>query len=368
MTFSTILGLMLSLSGLAFAAGENQNTDIDEEVIFYNTYGYLHDDMWIIPMRANVMESRRYLERPVTSLVRRLQNLNSEQEGIFRSRMRYFISDSESREEVVFVFDEDPEETQFQILDTFGEVVTTDANGNKVGEIRISKEMAAELLRLQDSKNGWLTFRAVSDEHTGIGRVRLIEPEGLSVISDVDDTVKVTEIPAGAQIVIRNTFFKEYTAAEGMAEMYREWEDATFHYVSGSPWQLYLPLSKFLFDEADFPEGSFHMKTVTKNMRSISTWRNMRDLITDENMTYDQKITQISLIFEHFPGREFILVGDSGERDPEVYRIIKERFPDQVKEIIIRDVINDREMRPERLEGMTIIEAETIVPGVSQFN
>ncbi|TVR27681.1 MAG: DUF2183 domain-containing protein [Balneolaceae bacterium] len=62
----------------------------------------------------------------------------------------------------------------------------------------------------------------------------------------------------------------------------------------------------------------------------------------------------------------FILVGDSGERDPEVYREIANRYPDQIKEIIIRDVINDRQINPGRLEGMTIIPAPTFIGKANQ--
>ena len=68
-------------------------------------------------------------------------------------------------------------------------------------------------------------------------------------------------------------------------------------------------------------------------------------------------MSQISEIIQRFPERKFILVGDSGEKDPEVYREIKKKFPNQVQEIKIRDVVNDREKNKSRLEGMTIIEA-----------
>jgi len=68
-------------------------------------------------------------------------------------------------------------------------------------------------------------------------------------------------------------------------------------------------------------------------------------------------VSQISEIMQRFPERKFILVGDSGEKDPEVYREIKKKFPNQVQEIKIRDVVNDREKNKSRLEGMTIIEA-----------
>lgn len=65
-------------------------------------------------------------------------------------------------------------------------------------------------------------------------------------------------------------------------------------------------------------------------------------------------------MMEDFPQRTFRLVGDSGEGDPEIYRRLAERFPGQVEEIVIRDVTNDRELHPERLEGMTVLPAETI--------
>ena len=39
-----------------------------------------------------------------------------------------------------------------------------------------------------------------------------------------------------------------------------------FHYVSGAPWQLYRALDQFLIEESGFPEGTFHMKNVPKNL------------------------------------------------------------------------------------------------------
>jgi phosphatidate phosphatase APP1 len=62
----------------------------------------------------------------------------------------------------------------------------------------------------------------------------------------------------------------------------------------------------------------------------------------------------------HFPGRSFVLIGDSGEHDPEVYAHVRKEFGAQVQEIRIRDVIDDRTNNPSRLEGMTIIPAPTI--------
>ena len=59
----------------------------------------------------------------------------------------------------------------------------------------------------------------------------------------------------------------------------------------------------------------------------------------------------------HFPERTFTLIGDSGEKDPEVYKQIREEFPDQVREIKIRVVSDPNADGPERLEGMSRIPA-----------
>jgi len=42
-----------------------------------------------------------------------------------------------------------------------------------------------------------------------------------------------------------------------------------------------------------------------------------------------------------YPNRRFILIGDSGEHDPEIYGWAASSFPDQVKEIYIRNVTHE---------------------------
>jgi len=95
----------------------------------------------------------------------------------------------------------------------------------------------------------------------GTGHIRMIQPKGLSVISDIDDTIKITEVPAGAAIVLRNTFLNACKEVPGMLERYRGFGvDTTFHYISGSPWQMFDLLHRFLIAEKKFPDGTFHMK------------------------------------------------------------------------------------------------------------
>jgi hypothetical protein len=343
------------------------DADQRRHITVYNTYAYEDDGDWVIPARVWVHKQRRWMQRLVSWTVRVMGEYTPEQMDIFRKRMTDVLADSKWRRTVSVYFKEDSEEQRFQIENALGEHPRTDRNGIIYGKIRIPAEDAGRILDQDNDSDQTLLMKAHSNRYSGKGLVRFKQPEGLSVISDIDDTVKITEIPAGGRIVVRNTFFKEYSPSPNMAEMYAEWEDAAFHYVSGSPWQLYRSLAGFLFGErAGFPDGSFHMKSARKNVFTISSWQDLLEFVTNENLTYEQKIGQIAQIFEHFPDREFIMVGDSGERDPEVYRAILERFPDQVKEIIIRDVVNDRELRPERLDGMTIFPAPTIRRGITE--
>lgn len=339
------------------------------QVDFYPTYGYIEGEYWVVPVKYYVYKQRNYLESILTSIFGLFRNLSSEESEIFRSRLQYFTADSESREQVEFVFDHDPEEEKFQLQDTDGETVRTNLNGIGRGNFQIPLKKAEDLYRLQPSESEWLTLRVVSPDHFGKGKIRLIQPEGLSVISDIDDTLKISELPAGSRIAAGNAFFKEYIAAPEMAELFQQWDQAAIHYVSGTPRQFYRPLSEFLLSaQTGFPQGTFHLRNVRKNPLSLNTWRDLEDIISAENVTINHKIEHITQIMQDFPKRDFILVGDSGQHDPDIFREVREMYPEQIREIFIRDIINDRKHNPERLEGMTVIPAETIVEGVSLFN
>lgn len=357
---------------LAIAACSARTSDRDmtpeKRVTFYATYGYLRDDQWRIPMRIWVHEepdaARRLLA--VTGrdeLMERagLDEISRQEDERFMFRADGFIADSESNETVVFKFSDDPDDESFLIRNTEGKT-TTDRNGLIEGVLTLPKARADQLLDAQRSSDGWLSLEAASQKHGGAGRVRLIEPTGISVISDIDDTIKVTDIPAGHAEVIKNTFFREFKAAPCMAEMYRDFgADAVFHYVSGGPWQLYQPLADFLTSgPAGFPPGSFHMKNVRTNLSESESFRDIWRLIDDGSKlaTFEQKVAQISTLLQQFPRRTIVLIGDSGERDPEVFAEIKMRFPERISEIRIRDVLGDATLNPDRLRDMTIIRSE----------
>ncbi len=342
-----------------------------KEVLFYTTYGFQQGDEWVIPMRVFVHRQRNRTKGVAASFAARRYGLNDYEKELFKTRADDFVADGEWREVVEFVFAKDPENRAYRIKNKNGKVLRTDFDGLKEGYIRIPVSRADSLLHYQQTTDNWLDIQAVSNLHDGNGKIQLLEPEGVSVISDIDDTIKVTELPAGSDVVIRNTFFKDFEAAPGMYSLYDIWKEnnAAFHYVSGAPWQLYDPITSFLFDverESLYPKGSFHMKTVRKSFFNPGTWADFGKLLFGKNVTKNQKTGQITTLLERFPERRFILVGDSGEKDPEIYSAMRERYPEQVKKIIIRDVVNAREHEPDRLTGMEIIPARTIYSGVSQ--
>lgn len=49
----------------------------------------------------------------------------------------------------------------------------------------------------------------------------------------------------------------------------------------------------------------------------------------------------IEPILKTFPGRKFVLVGDSGEKDPEIYGALARGHPAQIVRIFIRDVTGE---------------------------
>jgi len=342
-----------------------QDTQLPEKrVTFYTSYGYESGKNWCIPLRIWVSEDMGWTRSLSLKAARKaikhkadIEELSDAQKGRFRFRAEDFFRDSESNEIISIQFDNDPVKQIFKLVDEQGDL-KTDRNGNIEGTLVITKEKAINLLRYQSSSDGWLSFHVVSDNHYGTGSVRLIPATGFSIISDIDDTIKVTEILSGTKTVLQNTFFKSFKAAPNMLQMYRNFPvDTSFHYVSGSPWQLYTGLIDFMFKtDVGFPRGSLHMKNVRTNLAESETYDDISKLIAG-GATVKQKLDQIGLILSHFPQREFTLIGDSGEHDPEIFNTIKKRYPKQIKEIRIRDIVNDGKLNPERLKGMLIIAA-----------
>jgi phosphatidate phosphatase APP1 len=335
------------------------------EATFFPTYGFRAGSNWEIPVRMWFHTNHGFVERMLAEVAGGFHNLTDQERKNFGDRMADLVSSDVKLKPVMIVFDRDQQQRQFPIVDETGVAERTDLNGAIDGTLRIPTAFGDQLLA--SSSDGWLDFHA-ADGTPGTGRVQLLEPTGKSVISDIDDTIKITGIPAGVKIVVRNTFFRNFAAVAGMAEKYGTLGAQSFHYVSGGPWQLYRPEAAFLIENAGFPPGSFHLKPLDRNLLSRATWESLEELAADrfdtKVATFKHKVLQITQLLTNFPQRKFILFGDSGERDPEVYQLMRNEFPQSITEIYIRDVINNRVNCPKRLDGMNIIDAPEILPDV----
>jgi phosphatidate phosphatase APP1 len=169
--------------------------------------------------------------------------------------------------------------------------------------------------------------------------LHLVEREGLTIVSDVDDTVKVSEV-RDKRALLRRTFLQAFEAVPNMGPKYTTWLGAEpsgtghLHFVSSSPWQLFEPLHT-LMGASGFAPATYDLKRIRP--REIPT--TAEELLADPRTT---KPPAIRSVMERFPKRKFVLVGDSGERDPEVYGVIGRERPDQIVRIYIRDVTGEK--------------------------
>ncbi len=231
--------------------------------------------------------------------------------------------------------------TSLELTDVLG--VQAEASQFRPGDLRPSNLRPGDLrpgdLRPGDLGGsglpGQLFCEALTrrnDDRRFAGRIHLIPQHGVSVISDIDDTIKHSDV-ANRRRLLANTFLHRFHPIPGMAQLYQSWaqQGASFHYVSASPWQLFEPLAEFLA-AAGFPLGTFHLKMFRwKNTGVLKLFASPKSL----------KRRAIRQILTSFPYRKFLFVGDSGQRDPEIYGSLGRLFPSQFAGVMIRNITQE---------------------------
>lgn len=167
-----------------------------------------------------------------------------------------------------------------------------------------------------------------------VGQVLVPTRARFGVISDLDDTVVhsvATNVLKMAWIVVRNNAHTRLPFP-GVAAFYealrRGAEDGVenpIFYVSSSPWNIYDLLEDFL-DVHGVPAGPLFLKDWSPTV--LGKHR-------------DHKLGIIRTLLNTYPELPFVLIGDSGEKDPEIYLQAVEEHPGRVKAIYIRDVTPD---------------------------
>ncbi len=153
----------------------------------------------------------------------------------------------------------------------------------------------------------------------------------IGVVSDIDDTVMVTHLPR-PMIAAWNTFVRSEQAREevpGMATMYRsflsEVEDTPIFYLSTGAWNTAPTLTRFLRRHA-FPPGPLLL--TDWGPTNTGWFRSGRE----------HKAEQLGRLAREFPQARWILVGDDGQHDPQIYGDFAVEHPDKVEAVGIRQL------------------------------
>lgn len=315
------------------------NIKTDEDILLFPTYGRFDNDdkTWRFQVHGKVYEPENSSTKreAFITLLSAATNLDDDVDdaSFIDDRVRPFLVDNERDKSITI-----------QVAGESFPAGTSESNGHfsnalsskNLGSGADSAKTKSDVSNT--SANQSLKVTAVlpdGDQRSFSGRLHLIPSRGVSVISDIDDTIKHSQV-TNKQELIKNTFIRPFQSVDGMSEVYSGLakSNVAFHYVSGSPWQLYQPIATFL-SESGFPEGTFHLKHFRlKDSSAI-------ELLSSQEKT---KLAAITPLLHDFPDRRFILIGDSGEQDPEIYGQIARDFPEQIIGIFIRNVTEaDRE-------------------------
>lgn len=207
-------------------------------------------------------------------------------------------------------------------------------------------------LRALVNEEGWLNFEVAYNDVTIKRSIRnanrfpgeLLIPctkSDFGVISDIDDTILHTGVVSTLKWkVLINSIFKSAASRiplEGAAEFYHQLHRGVsgtnanpIFYVSHSPWNLYRYLEFFL-KQNDFPKGPILL-------------RSFKDIFNKKSGDQPQKHIEIINILKTYPKLKFILIGDSGEHDADIYMDVARTFPNQVAAIYLRNVKHKKKM------------------------
>jgi phosphatidate phosphatase APP1 len=168
-------------------------------------------------------------------------------------------------------------------------------------------------------------YRGLTGPHTTPLEVRVVGPDArFGVLSDIDDTILQTGVQRVARMVRQTLTGSALTRTPfpAAAELYRDLaaDVNPVFYVSSSPWNLHAFLVAFLRHH-DFPMGPVLL----------------RDLLGTAHGR-EQKTDRIREILDMHGRLPFVLIGDSGEKDPEIYADIVKAYPGRILAVYIREV------------------------------
>ncbi|KAI1389122.1 uncharacterized protein F4822DRAFT_270345 [Hypoxylon trugodes] len=159
---------------------------------------------------------------------------------------------------------------------------------------------------------------------TGNATAYLVPPTGFTIISDIDDILRVTKIYDPKEGLL-NSFARAFTPWMNMPEIYANWSATIpnfhFHYLTTTPEQITRNYMEFIYKT--YPLGSFDTRPL--NFSDVSATLSIRRALLDK-------------IFQTFPERKFVLVADTSNSDVmKDYPQMVHDYPGQVQCIFLRN-------------------------------
>lgn len=279
-----------------------RNTDVT--IMPYIGYGNQNQ----VRLRGRVLENHRVtIASDEDSALHNLQNI-----------IRRFNSDELAQAALEIRFKEQQQ------------VVTTDEEGFFYAEF----DLAAPLQQVWHK--AYFTYDDGTRHAQAEVAVRVAPPDAqYAVISDMDDTVIRSNVPNRVKLLANTLFKNAHTRLPfpGVAEFYSALQLGThntcnpIYYVSNSPYNLYDLLHDF-FEVRGIPQGPIFLRDFGLSDRYIGAYHN-------------HKADQIKRLLDLHPNLPFILIGDSGEHDADIYAEFVRHHPGRIAAIYIRNVRPD---------------------------
>ena len=168
------------------------------------------------------------------------------------------------------------------------------------------------------------------------------------VISDIDDTIMVshsTQTLRKLRLMLTHNS-RTRKPFPGVEAFYRalhlgakESSANPFFYISSSEWNLYDLIDDFC-SYNKFPKGVFLLREIRSGI--LNLWK-------QGGGNHEHKFKKIVTLSEMFPNMPFVLVGDNGQHDPEIYARIAQIYPERIKAIYIRTVKKRKDKRMKKI-------------------
>ncbi|WP_432833132.1 App1 family protein [Dactylosporangium sp. CA-092794] len=203
--------------------------------------------------------------------------------------------------------------------------------GGATCEVRCDRGGFVDVVVEADLPPGWATVTLQTEDSAPVeAPIRVIDPATrLGIVSDVDDTVMITTLPRPL-LAAWNTFvLDEHARASvpGMAVLYERLATANpgapVFYLSTGAWNVAATLTRFLSRHL-YPAGPL----------LLTDWGPQPDRFFRSGQAH--KRASLTRLAEEFPNIRWLLIGDDGQHDPEIYAEFAAEHPDSVAAVAIR--------------------------------